>query len=60
MMRGVTNILRGVTFHLSLTMPTNVEVKASITDLEQFLRNAKQLSGSEGKVLSEGTIFNAF
>lgn len=40
---------RGLIATPSLVMPTNVEVKASISDLDELLTNAKLLSGSQGK-----------
>ncbi|MED6282175.1 hypothetical protein CHARACLAT_029284 [Characodon lateralis] len=44
---------------LSIAMPSNVEIKAKVSNLEEFARKAAQLSQSEGTIIRQhDTFFN--
>lgn len=41
----------------SLEMPSNVEIKAKVHDFQQLIENAKQLSKSEGHIITQEDTF---
>lgn len=48
-----------VLYVLSRAMPSNVEIKAKVSDLAQFAQKAAELSQSEGTIIRQhDTFFN--